>query len=87
MSDREIVHAIQGSEKWSVHSGAAVFSRYVRAIMLTDSTTGSTAITVVDSNGDTVSTGELGLHVLEPLIGIKEVTAVAAGVLEYRVYF
>ncbi len=83
-----LIGAVQGSEDWSVHDAPAAFTgRYVRAIRVTQIGEGSTALTVVRSDNSTASTGELAVGALEPMIGVKEVTAVGAGVLEYRVYY
>ena len=82
--------ALQGSEDWGVFTAASgPLPQYARAIKLTEADTeaGSTALTVTKSDGTSASTGELAVGVFEPIIGIKEITAVGAGVLEYRVYY
>jgi len=85
---KDLIKAVRGSEDWDVYTGTQVFPHPVRALRLTSAAeSGSTALTIVTAKNETKSTGELGLHALEPMPGIKEVTVVGAGVLEYRVYY
>lgn len=85
---KDLLLALGGSDDWDVFDDVvAEFPRRVKAIKLTSSTTGSTALTVTTARDETKSTGQLGLHVLEPMPGIKAVTVLGAGVLEFRVYY
>lgn len=86
---KTLLKALQSSDDWDVFDDVvAAFPHRVKAIKLTALTgSSSTALEVTTARGETKSTGELGLHVLEPMQGITAVTDLGAGVVEYRVYY
>lgn len=86
---KDLVKAIAGSDDWDVFDDVVEsFPRRVKAIKLTKSDGDTdTALEVTTARNETKSTGQLGLHVLEPCAGIKAVTALGTNVLEFRVYY
>lgn len=90
MNIATLVNALAASDDWGVFTEAVEsFPKRVKSIKLTaQNESGSTALSVVKAKGGAAeTTGELGLHVLEPMQGITAVTAVGAGVAEFRVYY